>query len=588
MFKFFIGNVIDPPPLTVPPISQNPYPDSRPSIPTIPTVITKTGLAAIDTAVAGDVISITGSTSSSFTISNKHFSDWVVIWANEGALITASGPDSAGIVISNCSKIILRGFEATGATVKYGIHVDNCTDVILYDCHTHNNQEIGIYFSDCEQSGTVDCLSHDTAVAGIALRPVTDNALNSLFSFRDEIYNTGKGLYIGNSDDPTYGPLTGVYVEDCYIHDTTDECIDLKSNVEEAIILRPRCENGNLLSNGLITIGSENESTQGTIILDGARTRGVTNRGSLTANRYHLVVGRGDVIVRNCALDYDNEASQYDYGISLFRTSVNQVSNNVTIEDSNSFGAIRSQQRIEINVNSAGLAGVDNPVNFIIPINSKPALWLDATDDATLISVAGLTEWRDKSGRGFDFKQETEASRPAINTRQINGRKAVEWNGDKFMTLPAFTGPQILLNSMFFAVFDSDVIGSVRILLSLQQSFDLMVGFGIDPSGFFFSHSSNVITNKVSVASATGVGFVAGYRDGTTQYIVDRDGVTATNALGTDQRAISSWSLGAAITGGGQSSYFDGAIGEIKVYDYYSAATFASEMVALKTKWGIT
>lgn len=221
-------------------------------------------------------------------------------------------------------------------------------------------------------------------------------------------------------------------------------------------------------------------------------------------------------------------------------------------------------------------------------IEAPPLLWLDGSDDSTLTSTTGVTEWRDKSGNNYHFQQSVEANRPTINTRTINSVKAVDWNGNKFMTLPAFSGPQILIDSMFFAVFDNDALGAVRLLLSFQQEFDLKFGFGVDSSGFFFNHSDNVINNKISIASATGVGLIAGYRTGTTQYIVDDAAVTANNALGSDQRSLDNWALGGVTNAGGSGSYFDGAIGEIKVYDYYSTTKFAEEIAALKTKWGIT
>ena len=266
MFKIFLGAIPTPEPDPQVPTAQNPYPASRPTIPAVSTNITKTGLAAIDTAVSGDVIAIPGATSDSFTISGKNFDDWTVIWANDGALVAAgsgnlqpvdNGLGNAGIYIENSSKIILRGFEVTGPTVTYGIRVYNCTDVILYQCHAHDNKNEGIYFVDCQNSGDVDCLVHDTGQSGIRHDIRQDIPLDGWFSIRPEIYNTGKtspnfgeGLYFGNGTNPTYGPVTGVYVEDPYIHDTEAECIDLKSNVEEAILLRPRCEDGNIPYNG--------------------------------------------------------------------------------------------------------------------------------------------------------------------------------------------------------------------------------------------------------------------------------------------------------------------------------------------------
>jgi hypothetical protein len=72
-------------------------------------------------------------------------------------------------------------------------------------------------------------------------------------------------------------------------------------------------------------------------------------------------------------------------------------------------------------------------------------LWLDASDAATVTVATGVSEWRDKSGRGLHASQATAGSQPAYSDTQ-NGRKVVTFDGSDdhlsgvapFSTLPVF------------------------------------------------------------------------------------------------------------------------------------------------------
>lgn len=61
-------------------------------------------------------------------------------------------------------------------------------------------------------------------------------------------------------------------------------------------------------------------------------------------------------------------------------------------------------------------------------------LWLDASADSSLtFNATTVSEWRDLSGNGRHFAQETGASQPVANTRTQNGRRALDFQGSQFM-----------------------------------------------------------------------------------------------------------------------------------------------------------
>lgn len=55
------------------------------------------------------------------------------------------------------------------------------------------------------------------------------------------------------------------------------------------------------------------------------------------------------------------------------------------------------------------------------------ALWLDATDSATISTDTGVSEWRDKSGNGRNFSQSVGNNQPTLTT--MNGKTALNFNG---------------------------------------------------------------------------------------------------------------------------------------------------------------
>lgn len=58
-------------------------------------------------------------------------------------------------------------------------------------------------------------------------------------------------------------------------------------------------------------------------------------------------------------------------------------------------------------------------------------LWLDADDVGTIAESAGLvSQWSDKSGNGFHVGQGTNSARPITGARTVNGRNAIDFDGN--------------------------------------------------------------------------------------------------------------------------------------------------------------
>lgn len=64
------------------------------------------------------------------------------------------------------------------------------------------------------------------------------------------------------------------------------------------------------------------------------------------------------------------------------------------------------------------------------PLSLSPALWLDASDAATITSSGGLvSSWADKSGNGRNLVQAVSTAQPTTGTRTLNGRNVLDFDG---------------------------------------------------------------------------------------------------------------------------------------------------------------
>lgn len=68
------------------------------------------------------------------------------------------------------------------------------------------------------------------------------------------------------------------------------------------------------------------------------------------------------------------------------------------------------------------------------PLSLSPALWLDASDAATITSSGGkVSQWNDKSGNGRNVTQATSAAQPSTGTNTLNGLNVLTFDGGDYL-----------------------------------------------------------------------------------------------------------------------------------------------------------
>jgi hypothetical protein len=394
----------------------------------------------------------------------------------------------------------------------------------------------------------------------------------------------GEGLYLGSGTYPNYGPVTNVLVDGGEIYNTRAEGIDVKANIQDAIIRGVYVHDCILPYNGAITVGAEYETGfDSTYLIQNCTTRNITTSGGAYNVFAHLAIGRGDITVEDCLFD-GTASHNYEYGINMMTIAKNTLCNDALIAR-NFFGDILSERRLAINLYDNSTGQTDEIDFFVVPtIDKAPVFWIDASDATTVTEASNAcSAITDKSGMSYTLSQSNVLFRPITNSRTIGGRKAIEFANNEYMTIT--NGPQLPASSMIFIVLDSDITAFNRTILSFQVGTTTRISLGVSSSGFFFGHGDSGYT-VISTPASTGGILLSAYRDGVTQYLTDGTAVV-TNSTGEDQRLLSKWIIGASEFGSGISREFDGAIGEIRVFDFYDAAKFASETASLVTKWGL-
>lgn len=558
--------------------------------------------------VDGDVIGVTDVEIDAFKLENLSFTNGVTIWAPNTSKIVGSANNNvtsnvgtACVFINNCTNIRMIGIrvESVDSLLSGGFIVDGSDGIHIENYRAKDFKLFGVYYDNSSDIKIDGGQAFNCGQEGISCVLTVDEPQTKWRVTNNIVYNTGlrtpdtgnfygEGIYLGSGTYPNYGPVTDVICDNNIVYNCLAEGIDCKSNVVQAEITNNYVHSLRIPYNGAITVGSENEtgpaySGTPTILIEGNKTENIdAYTGSEFTVYSHCTVGRGNVIVRDnqfLGKDFGRE-----YGLSIYRTCKDQDNNLASVGD-NSYGDIPSLSRITINEFNADLGSVDNPMEFNLTPNAglKPVMWYDATRDSTLVkSGSNVSEWQDYSGNEYHMLQATTAEQPVWDSRQINGNQALEFSSIQFMQL--LDGPQLYQDSMIFAVVDTDITSLKRWILSLQVDSTTSIGVGVNESGFWFQHNDG--SSKINVSAASGASLLSAYKSGTTQYL--SNGTTsATDELGTIQRAITRWAVGANIFNSSEGRLFDGAIGEIKVYDFYDSALFESEKSEISNKWGI-
>ena len=214
-------------------------------------------------------------------------------------------------------------------------------------------------------------------------------------------------------------------------------------------------------------------------------------------------------------------------------------------------------------------------------------LWLDAADASSLTIDTGVSEWRDKSGRGKHFAQATGNNQPSATARTIGGRVALSFDGTNdglscseaipnTRPMTFFLVQRIVTKTAFGMSYTSGSGGST---FEIRQS-GSSGGLNVVASGgnnINDTASDRLGINDVIVLSYPASGSMEGFRNGATIPVStapsNSPGLSGTHFIG--QRT--------------DGFFFDGAIGEIIAYNTLLSTT---DRLAVQTylgrKWGIT
>ena len=207
------------------------------------------------------------------------------------------------------------------------------------------------------------------------------------------------------------------------------------------------------------------------------------------------------------------------------------------------------------------------------PLDLSPALWLDASDTATITASSGsVSQWDDKSGNGRNVTQGTAAAQPTTGTRTLNGLNVVDFDGNDFLSRATF----VTTSTFFiFLVVDLDVTTGDRWIIATSAE---NVIFGIGANQYRLIQGSNLY----------------GGSPDTNPHVL-RATFAATDTVRVDGVQVASGNAGTATMGsfllGGKSAVtapINGAIAEVIIVDgTLTAQQITDTETYLATKWGL-
>ena len=214
-----------------------------------------------------------------------------------------------------------------------------------------------------------------------------------------------------------------------------------------------------------------------------------------------------------------------------------------------------------------------------VPLQVGATAWFDASDPYTIIETSGsVSEWRDKSGNGYDLTQGTGTAQPTTGTRTLNGLNVLDFDGSSDYLQGAFGGTLSQPNTIF-AVFQNDAAspadyiydgddGTNRHAFYLSSNkYNLFAGG--NPNGGTIDTDPHI-----SKAVFNGAG---------SSLFIDGSSVF-TGSVGT--QSMDGITVGARYNG---ANFLDGAIAELIVVDGTLTADEISRVENyLANKWGIT
>jgi hypothetical protein len=227
------------------------------------------------------------------------------------------------------------------------------------------------------------------------------------------------------------------------------------------------------------------------------------------------------------------------------------------------------------------------------------ALWLDASDAATITDTGGLVDqWDDKSTAGRDVTA-AGTSRPTTGTRTQNGLNVLDFITDDFMRTAAPFWYDLGTNTMFI-VFQCDgdpPAGGLGHLLFEAHDTNAPPLYGVrynttDTEAVYRDNANTLHVLLAGDDPTDSAPHLVRWTDSTTVITTTQDGGTtfSSGSFTRGATTVTDFDIAklAGPAGGGASLYFDGWIAEILIYDsVLSGGDIALVEGYLTDKWGL-
>lgn len=229
------------------------------------------------------------------------------------------------------------------------------------------------------------------------------------------------------------------------------------------------------------------------------------------------------------------------------------------------------------------------------PLDLAPALWLDASDAATITSSSGsVSQWNDKSGNARNFTQATAANQPVTGTRTLNSLNVIDFTRGRFVD----AGDVMDLGTnawSSFSVFKFDdtntsapygkhIAGSTDGRYGVFRDGGLLYGmYDSDPT------ATGAVTVSDSSTSARYISTVLTRNGASSKHVIRVSGsetVKTFTDVSTSWNTTAPWRVGRY--GTSTAADFDGYIAEIVVVLRTATDSEVTLMESyLKSKWGL-
>jgi hypothetical protein len=345
-----------------------------------PTSITATGTKVVDNASGHNCADTTNNGTEAapyctVTYGIAHISGGQTLYVKNGTYagdFTITGPSG-----TSGAHTVLSAYPGHAPVLDHGtfsggrIKITGGCSYIDFIGFTITNHNQGLYLDDdsgtstpCDHVTVDSVIVHDVGQEGIAVRAGSPTGARNFIVKNSTVYNTGRlgssqngeGIYVGNSSG-TDNTNTVTLLNNT-IHDTQDECIELKGDSHDVIVdgntiyncLAPGSSFGN--TGGAIEIDeprnsvtNPNQIIRNNTIHDIAFTSGITKRG--------IRVGTGATIYNNvlynisssysCILSNTSNYTRVVYHNTVDCTTGNAIVNSgTTIDSQNNIGPATS------------------------------------------------------------------------------------------------------------------------------------------------------------------------------------------------------------------------------------------------------